>query len=450
MLTQKPKPKPKDSIFEEEYLPSNYDVAKSWYQKKAEQGQVKAQNHLGWMYGNGYGVAQDNVLSAQWYAKAAAQNDAKGQYHLGFMFEQGLGVLKDYVTAIEYYKKAADQGYVEARFRLGFLYEQGLGVPKNYGIAVAHYREAADAGFTEAQYCMGFMYEHGYGVVKDYRLAINYYKEAMEQEHSKALYRVALMYEQGYGVVTKDLETAVDFYQKSANLGESQAQYRLGMMYEQGLGVDKNNRLARFWYKKAADQNNLDAKDKLKMSILMHEFTCERHINGRNQLPASHGVHTIPLEENYLSVTIIIKYEGMINIGNKIIVSKDIDNPYNEIYHQVMKASNETTDINCSCLECLYISIQTFSSIFTRTKEEKLDLIRTKCEQFWQQQEQELLQQADHIVEQIIQKQYNLILFGQQQEDLVCNSCSVDSSYSSDISDCAVSAGINVPKVNIN
>lgn len=41
--------------------------------KKAEQGDIEAQDELGYMYEHGEGVEQDYAKAIQWYEKAAAQ-----------------------------------------------------------------------------------------------------------------------------------------------------------------------------------------------------------------------------------------------------------------------------------------------------------------------------------------------------------------------------------------
>ncbi len=65
----------------------------------AEQGDAKAQAHLGVMYETGLGVPQDYAEAVKWYRKAAEQGIAKAQYNLGFMYANGRGVSQDHVQA---------------------------------------------------------------------------------------------------------------------------------------------------------------------------------------------------------------------------------------------------------------------------------------------------------------------------------------------------------------
>ncbi len=51
----------------------------------------------------------------EWAHKAAEQGDVKAQSYLAYMYAQGIGVTKDEVTAADWYRKAAKQGSVEVQ-----------------------------------------------------------------------------------------------------------------------------------------------------------------------------------------------------------------------------------------------------------------------------------------------------------------------------------------------
>ena len=65
----------------------------------AEEGNAVAQNNLGLMYENGWGVHQDYEEAVRWYQLAAEQGHSKAQGNLGVMYAFGNGVIKDYVYA---------------------------------------------------------------------------------------------------------------------------------------------------------------------------------------------------------------------------------------------------------------------------------------------------------------------------------------------------------------
>ena len=66
-------------------LASNAVAATDFDETKAaaEQGDAVAQNNLGYMYDNGYGVPENDAEAIKWYRKAADQGHANAQYNLG-------------------------------------------------------------------------------------------------------------------------------------------------------------------------------------------------------------------------------------------------------------------------------------------------------------------------------------------------------------------------------
>jgi TPR repeat protein len=99
----------------------NYERAAYWFRKAAEQGHAQAQNELGWLYDNGYGVEQDNTQAVFWYRKAAEQGNDEAQNNLGLCYIKGNGVEQDYTQANFLFRKAAEQGYADAVWALGIL-----------------------------------------------------------------------------------------------------------------------------------------------------------------------------------------------------------------------------------------------------------------------------------------------------------------------------------------
>ena len=98
----------------------------------------------------------------------AEQGDARAQYHLGALYDFGQGVPLDYAQAAFWYRMAAEQGDAWAQLNLGVLYDRGHGVPQDYAQAVAWYRKSAEQGDAWAQNNLGVMYENGHGVPQDY------------------------------------------------------------------------------------------------------------------------------------------------------------------------------------------------------------------------------------------------------------------------------------------
>ena len=151
-------------------------------------------------------VAQDDFLAKQRHL--AEQGDIKSQFMLGFMYDSGLfpGVPQDYAEAVKWYRMAAEQGHPVAQTELGELYNQGKGVPQDYAEAVKWYRMAAEQGHSAAQYNLGLMYANGRGVPQDLTEGVRRFRIAAEQGNAKAQLFLGLMYANGMGVSQDDTQ----------------------------------------------------------------------------------------------------------------------------------------------------------------------------------------------------------------------------------------------------
>ncbi|WP_020560496.1 tetratricopeptide repeat protein [Thiofilum flexile] len=70
------------------YEKQDYTTALKLFKSLAEQGHVKAQHNLGFMYANGEGVAQDYSKAVEWLTKAAGQGHKKAQEALKWLNKQ--------------------------------------------------------------------------------------------------------------------------------------------------------------------------------------------------------------------------------------------------------------------------------------------------------------------------------------------------------------------------
>ena len=207
------------------YERGDYTTALREWRPLAEQGNAHAQDELGWMYSNGYGVGKDYGEAVKWYRRAAEQGEADGQFHLGWMYSNGYGVGKDYGEAVKWLRKAAEQGNVLAYNTLGVIYYNGgYGVGKDYGEAVKWYRRAAEQGNVHAYSNLGAVYYNGgYGVGKDYGEAVKWLRRAAEQGNATACNALgAVYYNGGYGV-GKDYVSAYMWFSLAAARGDDNA-----------------------------------------------------------------------------------------------------------------------------------------------------------------------------------------------------------------------------------
>lgn len=73
----------------------DYSSAMTWFRKAAEQGDPAAENNIGWLCENGWGVQQDYAEAMNWFRKAAGQGYAIAQTNIGFLYQRGWGVSQD-------------------------------------------------------------------------------------------------------------------------------------------------------------------------------------------------------------------------------------------------------------------------------------------------------------------------------------------------------------------
>jgi len=269
----------------------NYTEAIKWYHIAANQGNAESQFNLGTCYEHSQGVAQDYVEAAKWYRNAADQNLAGAQYNLGICYRDGKGVPQDLVEAVKWYRKAADQDNVSAQSELGVCYHDGKGVTKDYLEAVKWYRKAADHGVAVAQFNLANCYIEGQGVVKNYVETVNWYRKAAEQGFAAAQYNIGVCYANGEGVA-KDIVEAAKYYRKAANQNYPEAQVNLGNAYFDGKGVPKDYVEAYKWYNLASAQGLEIAKEYL--SLVEGRMTPEQIAEAQRRSSAF-----IPLSETH-------------------------------------------------------------------------------------------------------------------------------------------------------
>ena len=117
---------------------------------------------------------------------------------------------------------------------------------------VDEYEEKAQAGDSEAQYKLGVYYEDGYAGEK-YLIARKWLEAAAEQGHSKAQLALGDLLSRGHLLYSPDYHLALSWYRKAANQKNVDAYFAIGRMYEEGKGVRADETQASTWYKKRMD-----------------------------------------------------------------------------------------------------------------------------------------------------------------------------------------------------
>ena len=107
---------------------------------------------------------------------------------------------------------------------------------------------------------------------------LNYPKSA-SKGNTRAHTNLGLFFHQGLGGVAKNCEKALEHYIISAEKGHVRAMYNAANMLEYGDGVEKNWNKALFWYRKAAESNDIESQKKV-TSLSMKIRNCQDDVPG--------------------------------------------------------------------------------------------------------------------------------------------------------------------------
>ncbi|KAF9435839.1 hypothetical protein BGZ76_005414 [Entomortierella beljakovae] len=238
-----------------------------WMLKAANQGFIRAQHCVGYVYAEGPEVTKDVTVSLEWYMKAAEQNDPIGQNGVGIFYEEGAGVAKDYSKAREWYMMSAVQGDRYAQNNLGKLYADGRSGILDYSEALKWYIKAAKQGNARAHDEIGDLYFYGHGLPRNLPKGLEWYLRSSRKGESSAQRSIGSMYFNG-SYFPKDYPMAMKYYLKSANLGNKHAQTDVGNLYCSGLGVPENHTEALRWYLMAAKHG--DARGQRSVGVMYY------------------------------------------------------------------------------------------------------------------------------------------------------------------------------------
>ena len=230
----------------------NIDRARELYTILAdEEDNVAAMNNLGCL-------ETDTTLKADWFKKAADKGSRVAQLNIGRFYKNGTGVEKDYSIAMDYLIKSADQDYPEAMHEIAMMYKnkQGIDEEEYPEKMIEWLTKAAEKGFKPSMMELASLYKNGTIIDQDYQLALKYYMKVAEidktddnqkddSNKTKALYEIGTFYEYGYGVMI-NIHKAVYWYRKAANKNNWQAKEALrrldsNWIDEQGNATDKTN-----------------------------------------------------------------------------------------------------------------------------------------------------------------------------------------------------------------
>jgi hypothetical protein len=135
---------------------------RSWL-PMAESGNAEAQNNVGHMYEEGFGVSQSYSEAMEWYRRAAAGGLAEAEHNIGLLYNNGYGVAQNAIEAVRWFKLASEEGLKESEYMLGLAYQSGNGASLDYEEARRLFLSSAKKNYAAAQMMYAFMLQAGEG-----------------------------------------------------------------------------------------------------------------------------------------------------------------------------------------------------------------------------------------------------------------------------------------------
>ena len=208
------------------------------------------------------------AIGTEYPVSAASGMTAEEMYQKGnqyklesYKFDRGPERQQRLRNAIEWYEKAAQQNHFHAQKALGVLYHCYTidGAREDALKAVFWFRKAAERGDAEAQAELAtYLCDEKY-VEHDYEQAKYWSLKAAEQNNPLAMFTLSFLYEKHF----HDPRLSFDWCRKGAELGDVTCQKRLGTMYEEGFGTEADYEKALYWYRKAAEQGDKSAAERI-------------------------------------------------------------------------------------------------------------------------------------------------------------------------------------------
>jgi TPR repeat protein len=201
---------------------SPLDELKSTLTKKADAGDVRAEEALAGVYRFGSGSGSS-------------------------------GVKPDYAAAMYWYKRASDHGVARASYQLATMYHEGIGGPVNDDAAQALFTKAADAGYVAAMVPLAFLYAAKPDFVSK-RRAAEWALKAADADDPEGHLLAGYLWDKGL-LSFDDSESgrnALAEYRKAADRGNCIAMMNTGGLYFNGRhGMKQDAAQAQAWFDRA-------------------------------------------------------------------------------------------------------------------------------------------------------------------------------------------------------
>ena len=222
--------------------------------RAAKAGITLAIYWLGVLTEHGTGTEHDPAAAAELYRRAAAMGHRSAQASWGRALMAGLGVDPNPTEGESWLRRAALAGDPEAAALIGDLYAAGGALPPNFAEAAIWFRRAAEAGHPVAARALGLIHLNGAGAPRDPKEAAYWLRLAADTGDSRSRLELASLVLKGLAESDPELlASARDWLEGAAASGNPVAALNLGLCLLDGIGVEKDERQAAQWLRRAAD-----------------------------------------------------------------------------------------------------------------------------------------------------------------------------------------------------
>lgn len=226
-------------------IPTNFDVALTYYEKAAALGSVKALLNAGYML-DGIGKVDEACSYFERAFKADPSGDG-AMAEMGYCMATEKGVLAaEKAKGIELMESAGTSGKASAYTLLGIVYM--FQTPPAVQQAVSNFEKAVagnadDSGYSNHE--LGSIYLVGAtGIPQNYKKAIDHFQKGYEQGSGKSAVNLSFIYSKGTYGTPVDFKKAFEYASSAAKAGNAAGHFNLYIAYFNGEGVQKNYNLA--------------------------------------------------------------------------------------------------------------------------------------------------------------------------------------------------------------
>ena len=221
--------------------------------RAADAGLPTALYLLALMTERGMGMPADRAAAIQLFRQAAEKGNRPSQARWGMALMEGHDVPANPIEGESWLRRAALAGDPEAAAVVGDLYAKGGKLPPNYAEAAMWFRRAAEAGHRGGARALGMLHLTGAGVPRDSRGGGALVPRLGRGRRSDGAGRPRQPAAARPGRRRTTRSAPASGSRQAAASGDLVAAFNFGVCLAEGVGVERDDRKAAQWLRRAAD-----------------------------------------------------------------------------------------------------------------------------------------------------------------------------------------------------